>query len=129
VGSSGLGASEFSGPALVIEDDALIALAVADMLEQLGFGPIETARTSDDAMRLIAGNFAIAIVDIRLEGSDTFDVARKLKFNATPFVFASGYSVRLPADLAGVPFAAKPFNEATLAEAIRGAFSSRGLGQ
>jgi DNA-binding response OmpR family regulator len=118
------------GPALVIEDDALIALAVSDMLEQLGFGPIETARTVSDAMHLIgAATYAIAVVDIRLEGGDTFDVARRLKFSATPFVFASGYSVRVPADLAGVPFAAKPFNDATLADAIRIALASPGLAQ
>lgn len=76
-----------------------------------------------------ARTFAIAVVDIRLEGDDTFDVARRLKQSGAPFVFASGYSVRLPTDLAGVPFATKPFNEATLSEAIRAAFSSRGLAQ
>lgn len=32
---SGLSSGNFSGPALVIEDDALIALAVADMLDHL----------------------------------------------------------------------------------------------
>jgi DNA-binding response OmpR family regulator len=127
VGTSGLGAREFGGPALVIEDDALIALELTDMLGQMGFGPVQVAHAAEEALRLMNDNaFAIAIVDIKLADGDSFDVARKLKLSGAPLVFASGYSVKLPNDLGNLPFVAKPFNDATIAEAVHAAITAPG---
>jgi two-component SAPR family response regulator len=115
VGPSNLGTKEFAGAALVIEDDALIALDLSDMLAAMGFGPVDIAHESTDAMtRISASAYAITIVDVKLEGGD-----------GSHFIFASGYSAKLPADLASAPFVPKPFNEARLTEQIRSAVSGR----
>lgn len=129
VGTSNVDAKEFAGAALVVEDDALIALELSDMLAHMGFDPVDVAHASDQAMALLSRvAYAIAILDIKLEIGDGLDIARRMKLNGAPqFVFASGYGVKLPADLSAVPFVHKPFNEAALREAIRLAISGRGV--
>lgn len=124
----GTGAKEFGGAALIVEDDALIALELSDMVAEMGFGPVYVARTSCEAMaRTAAQTYAIAVIDIKLGVDEAFVVARRLKLNGSPFVFASGYTACLPADLQAAPFVPKPFTEGTLTDAIRVAVSAHSV--
>lgn len=121
------GAKQFAGAALVVEDDALIALELSEMLEEMGFSPVDVAYAQSEAMsRAAATRYAIALVDIKLGVGEGFDVARQLRLAGSPVIFASGYSFRLPVDLAGAPFVSKPFSAAALTEAVGAAVSGRG---
>lgn len=106
----------FSGPALIIEDDALIALSLQDMLEEIGFAPIDIAHTVEAAEQRAAGRYAFAVVDIKLTDGKSLAAAEKLRANGTPFVFTTGYAepARLPANFADVPYLTKPFEEGDL---------------
>jgi CheY-like chemotaxis protein len=118
--------AEFTGPALVIEDDALIAMELSDLLEKMGFGPVHVARTREESLaRVDATIYAVAVVDIKLDSGDALDAARRLILKGAPFLFASGYDLQLPDDLSGAHFLAKPFSEASFADAIRVALATR----
>lgn len=108
----------FFGRALVIEDDALIALDLQEMLERRGFGPVEMAFTAEAAEKAAKDSFAIAIVDIKLASGTSLAAAHALLSNGTPLVFTSGYDGALPAAFAHAPALAKPFDEGRLDEAL-----------
>ncbi len=117
---------EFTGPALVIEDDALIALELCDLLKKMGFGPVDIARTLEESLARVDGaTYAVAVIDIKLDMGDALEAARRLALKGAPFLFASGYDLQLPADLSGAHFLPKPFSEAAFADAIRVALAGR----
>lgn len=102
---------------LVVEDEFLIALATADLLESLGcvvIGP---------AARLTAAlSFAqlepvdAAILDINLAGEPVWPVAEELRRRNVPFLYLSAYQDAdiVPAHISGVPYLQKPLNEPRL---------------
>jgi len=108
----------FSGRALVIEDDALIALDMQEMLERRGFGPVEMAFTAQAAEKAAAQKYEIAIVDIKLASDTSLAAAHTLLSNGTPLVFTSGYDDALPPAFANAPSLSKPFDEGRLDEAL-----------
>ena len=56
--------------ALIIEDEALIALDLQDELQRLGIELLGVARTSDEALELLRqGDPDLAIVDLMLNGT------------------------------------------------------------
>ena len=100
---------------LVIEDNALVAFDVADMLSRAGFEVIGPATTLDEGVRLLdttSPDGAILDIDIG-RSSTTFEVARRLLKEGKRIIFLSGYSeeVRpLPEDLRAVPRLTKPYD-------------------
>jgi CheY-like chemotaxis protein len=83
-----------SGRILLVEDEALLQLFAADLLEELGF-KVDTASTATEALnklRLIPGGVDAAIVDIGLpdrQGDALIPELRAL-FPSLPVVIASG---------------------------------------
>ena len=107
---------------LVVEDEALVAMMIEDMLGDLGCIVVDVAGsvarglalTEDAASRLDA-----AVLDVNLGGETVYPVAEKLAQAGVPFVFSTGYGLAgVAARFAGVPTLAKPFNAATLAAAL-----------
>jgi ActR/RegA family two-component response regulator len=111
-------ARSFSGRALIIEDDALIALDLQEMLERRGFGPVELAHTADTAEQRARHTFAVAIVDIKLASGTSLAAAHLLHGNGTPLVFTTGYDGALPPPFSEMPALTKPFDESRLDEAL-----------
>jgi len=77
---------------LVVEDEAMVALGLEDMLAELGHEVVATAAGLDKAMaaaRDIA--FDLGILDINVRGKDTYAVADALANRGIPFIFATGY--------------------------------------
>lgn len=106
---------------LVVEDEALIALMIMQMLEGLGLEPIGPAASSREALALIAAErIDAAVLDLRLgeEGSSA-SVAPALERRGIPFVvvtgFIAGHVRRL---IPGHPVLTKPFSEAALGRAL-----------
>ena len=100
---------------LVIDDNALVAFDVADMLARAGFEVIGPATTLAEGVRLIdTASPDGAILDIDIGRSDTtFEVARRMLNEGKRVIFLSGYSEKirpLPEDLREVPRLTKPYD-------------------
>jgi DNA-binding response OmpR family regulator len=77
---------------LVIEDEAMIAMLIEDMLIELGCAIRGPAANVAGAMAIIAkGDFDAAVLDVNLGGERTMPIAAQLKIRGIPFVFATGY--------------------------------------
>ena len=77
---------------LVVEDEALIAFMVEDMLGDLGHDVVATAMRLSQALEFAeTREFDVAILDINLDGEKTFPVADVLIRRGLPFAFATGY--------------------------------------
>ena len=105
---------------LIVEDESMVAMMIEDMLEDLGHQVIATSGRMPDASKLVLNATAdLAILDVNLNGEETYPLADSLSARAIPFVFATGYgSSGIKAEWSGVPVLQKPFQARELAEAI-----------
>ncbi|KPG02202.1 response regulator receiver protein [Rhodopseudomonas sp. AAP120] len=97
---------------LIVEDEFLIAMDLAHMLEELGWRVIGPAPNVKDALRLLqAERPQVALLDVNLGRELVTPVAENLKALGVPFAVASAYDEPEKvggAVLAGVPNAGKP---------------------
>jgi CheY-like chemotaxis protein len=105
---------------LVVEDESMVAMMIEDMLEDLGHRVIATSGRMAEASKLAADASAdLAILDVNLNGEETYPLASSLAFRKIPFIFATGYgSSGIRAEWSSVPVLQKPFQSRELAEAI-----------
>lgn len=78
---------------LIVEDEALVATLIGDMLEELGFAVTGIAASGREALALVAEQKPrLALIDIRLAGSiDGIELARQLRQeHGIPAIFLSG---------------------------------------
>jgi|ERR1700677_4478520 DNA-binding response OmpR family regulator len=103
---------------LIVEDDAMIGILLAEMLGELGYNICAVVATEDDAVADAARHSpGLMIVDENLrEGSGRSAVDRILRTRAVPCVFISGSLEHRPR--AGEMSLRKPFTEADLVRAI-----------
>jgi len=108
---------------LLVEDESLVALMVMDMLAQLGHDVIGPANRLQQAIELAQREtIDLAILDINLNGTESYPVAEVLAVRGIPFVFATGYeSLSLRKPFAGRPVLQKPFLSHDLQREIAGA--------
>jgi two-component SAPR family response regulator len=101
---------------LVVEDEHLVALALADDLEEAGAIVVGPAASVEGALGLIAQHAVDAAVrDIKLQAQMVFPVADVLAAKDVPFLFTSGFDAAvLPAHYADVPTCDKPASPVTL---------------
>lgn len=95
---------------LVVEDDVLLAMDLAEQLQSSGFEVLGPCTSTQDALKILEReNCDAAVLDINL-GSETSEVvAHTLKSNGIPFVVASGYSLsQYPKVFSSVPALSKP---------------------
>jgi CheY-like chemotaxis protein len=107
---------------LVVEDEYLLALYLADMLGDMGAEVLGPVACVADALELIEATPEIdaAILDVNLAGEAVFPVADRLNARRVPFAFASGYDPDLmPARFRDVGVCQKPID----ADAVRGAIA------
>jgi CheY-like chemotaxis protein len=116
-------ASELDGfRVLVVEDEALVAMVIEDMLAGFGCKVVGPAANVDEALGLLAAaGIDGALVDVNLGGEQLgFRVADALASRAIPYVFASGYGRSiLTSPHLDAPVLPKPFDEQMLREAVR----------
>jgi CheY-like chemotaxis protein len=101
---------------LVVEDEALVAMALEDMLGDFGCVVVDVAGTVARGMALAeALSLDGAILDINLCGEKVFPVAERLAERGVPFVFCTGYGVAgVPPVFAKAPTLAKPYDQRQL---------------
>ncbi len=79
--------------ALIVEDQLLIALDLEMILEQAGLEVIGVARSTAEALRVLAGRLPdVAVLDVDLGGETSEALARELVARGVPFAFATGYT-------------------------------------
>lgn len=104
---------------LVVEDEALIAAMVEDMLLDLGMTVIGPAGSVKQAMGLAKdGGFDVAMLDVNVRGERIDPVAEMINEQGVPILFATGYG-EVP--LAGQIEACvidKPYTQDKLARSI-----------
>src|SRR5271165_1918539 len=112
------------GAILVVEDEPLVRLTVAEELREAGMRVIE-ASDADEAMELLLGGASVDLVfaDVVLPGSmDGLELARRLRtdFPDIKILMTSG---RTPAHEAAAvsPFVPKPYDIAEVIGRIRAA--------
>jgi DNA-binding NtrC family response regulator len=106
---------------LLVEDDVLIGMMLADMFDALGLPEPAQAASMDEALAIIATeSLGGALVDINLGDEKGWPVADALAERGIPFAFTSGGGDILPSVHAHRKLVAKPFRisdiEAALAE-------------
>jgi two-component SAPR family response regulator len=111
---------------LVVEDEMMISMLLEDMLAEFGCIPVGPVAKVEPALKLIESvPFDAAILDVNLNGDETYPIADALAARAIPFVFASGYRAsRLRDDYRGIPSLQKPFEQQELERTLAAALGS-----
>jgi DNA-binding response OmpR family regulator len=109
---------------LIVEDQALIAMAIEAYLEDMGYrigGPFGSR--SEALAYLERDTPQVAILDYMLGDGPTSDLAEELKRRGIPFVVYSGRSrdAAVSPAFAGVPWLEKPVGRSELVSAIASA--------
>ena len=111
---------------LVVEDEMMIAMLIEDMLDEFGCKLVGPATNVPRALELIGKeSIDIAVLDLNLDGKDTYAIADALQRKNVPFIFATGYgSTGLRPQYGNRPVLQKPFQardlETALTESLNG---------
>lgn len=108
--------------ALIVEDEALIAMHIEDVLEERGLLIVGRFRNVADALACIDDAPPdIALLDVNLgEGMTSLPIAEHLSLRGVPFAFLTGYgqsgvTERFP----DAEVLSKPVDDSRLGEAVR----------
>jgi CheY-like chemotaxis protein len=104
---------------LLVEDEAIIAMLMEDMLAEFSCDVLETVgELAAATAAAMTTRFDMAFVDVNLGGNPAYPVADILRARGIPFAFVTGYgSAGGQAAYADVPVLQKPFRAQEL-EAI-----------
>ena len=105
---------------LVVEDEAIIALMVEDLLGDMGCEVVGPAGELSQAFAIAASqSFDCAILDVNLGGERVDPFVDLLKARGAPFIFATGYGVQgVREEDRAWPVLLKPINGPRLGEAL-----------
>src|SRR5258705_5273974 len=103
------------GSVFLVEDEVMIRMMVADMLEELGYRIAAEAGEIGEAIKLAQStDFDFAILDVNVNGKGISPVADLIRARNRPFIFATGYgSSGLPEEYPDRPTLQKPFHPQT----------------
>jgi two-component SAPR family response regulator len=100
---------------LIVEDDFLISIDLAELVEETFEAEASVKRSLAEAMEMADGNPAFAILDIDLGDGKVFPFADRLVRDGVPFTFLSGSRANdLPERFRGCSFLPKPYTEDAL---------------
>jgi CheY-like chemotaxis protein len=105
---------------LVVEDEALIALQLEDMLMELGCAVIGPASRVGRALELLDGEpVEAAVLDLNIAGELVYPVADELRSRGLPYIFVTGYGTSgLSEPYRSRPILEKPFARRELLRAM-----------
>ena len=97
---------------LVVDDEPLIAMLLADWLEEQGVEVIGPAHTVAQAMALIEeGKVDAAVLDVSLAEGKSYAAADLLASKGIPFAFATGHGAEgIDPRFKDIQIISKPFN-------------------
>ncbi|QOZ78557.1 response regulator [Bradyrhizobium sp. CCBAU 53351] len=96
---------------LLIEDETLIRMMIADMLAELGHSLVGEAGDLAGGLQLAgAPDIHAAILDVQLGADSSGPIAEALQSRGVPFAFATGYGSKgLPENFKNSLVLRKPF--------------------
>ncbi len=109
---------------LLVEDEPVVAMHIEDMLLDLGcdvIGPCPRLSAGLEAARL--EYFEVAVLDVNLNGEESYPVAEVLHDRSIPFIFATGFGERKTV-FPEVPTLTKPYGSDQLEAALLQALAS-----
>lgn len=108
---------------LILDDELIIAMALADDLEDEGFEIVGPFNTLEKAVAAVDEQEPDgALLDVNLgRGRTSFDLAEKLENRGVPFAFVTGYSETnsIAAEFSNAPVLGKPVRPDEVADAMR----------
>jgi len=111
---------------LIVEDEALIAMLLEQMVLDLGYEVVGPASTVDEALSLLERDPCDgAVLDVTLgNGVLSTPVAEALRAKGVPFLFASGHGAAGVDNAGDAPVLTKPFFFGDLEKALHGLFDA-----
>jgi CheY-like chemotaxis protein len=105
---------------MIVEDEFLIAMLLEDLLGELGCVLAGLASKPVQALELIESvPMDMAVLDVNLEGTDSFGIAAALRDKGIPFIFATGYGgSRVRPEFSSYPVIQKPYRLEELSHAL-----------
>ncbi len=106
---------------LVVEDQALIVMALEDYLDEAGMQIVGPFASCESALAWVQDQTPdVALLDYRLKDGFCTDVARTLLQRGVPVIIYSGYprGADLPEDLRQVTWVEKPVDRVTLLDVL-----------
>ena len=105
-----------AGRVLLVEDEALVAMMMRDLLLELGLSVAGPFCTAAEAIAAAAGDGVdAAILDVNLGGELIYPVADALAARGVPFVFITGYGAEsIEGRFAHIPILQKPIEREVL---------------
>jgi two-component SAPR family response regulator len=106
---------------MIVEDEALVAMMVEDMLGDLGCEVAGSFGAVRDALAWLGGDNPApdgAVLDVNIGGEMVFPVAEQLRERGVPFVFATGYGDLPRKGFESIEVLAKPINVGALRKAV-----------
>jgi PAS domain S-box-containing protein len=107
---------------MIVEDEALVAMALRESLDEMGFSVLGPFSRIAEAMVALRNNQVdAAVLDVNLGGELVYPLADVLSAGRVPFIFVTGYgSEEVDRRFAGVPMLQKPIQgEALRATLLR----------
>jgi CheY-like chemotaxis protein len=111
---------------MIVEDEALVALMVEDLLTDFGcrisgsFGAVDEALDYLKDAATPPPALDGAVLDVNVGGTMVFPVAERLRAAGIPFVFATGYGALPRRGFEDVPVLNKPIDPVLLEDAVKG---------
>jgi CheY-like chemotaxis protein len=104
---------------LVVEDEAIIAMMVEEMLIDLGASVVGPAQSIPVARKLIeTATIDAAVLDVNIRSDRIDPIAELLRARRIPFVFATGYGAAASSANRGELVLEKPYTSDRLAGAL-----------
>jgi DNA-binding response OmpR family regulator len=106
---------------LVVEDEALVAMLIEDVLADAGFEVVGPFGQAAKALSSLADETVdAAILDVNLGGGErSYSVANELSERGVPYIFLTGYGrAGIDPRYADIPVLQKPFEPQTLCRLV-----------
>jgi two-component SAPR family response regulator len=105
---------------LIVEDEALVAIDLAMVLEDMGEEVVGPASNLEAGLEFATNALVdFALLDVNLRGKQSTPIARLLNSRGIPFVFLTGYdSPKIEDDFPGIPIIPKPISSKDLMRVI-----------
>jgi CheY-like chemotaxis protein len=111
---------------LLVEDETLVAMELEDLISGLGGEVVGPFGSVADALEVLRRERVDgAVLDVRLDGDTTFQIADVLLQAADPVLFVTGAVSSIPDRYRQVPRLHKPFDYTEFARVAKSIFGGR----
>ena len=112
---------------LIVEDESPISMFIEDTLLDIGCQVVGcVSRLPEAVAKASELSFDVAILDVNLNGQQTFGLAADLVKRGIGVIFSTGYGrAIIPENLQNTPVLQKPFRQSELEQVLREALACR----